>query len=104
MSRSKKRAADKCSFDDLEVTLDMSEAMTDCKRVKLAPSLMLENKMNEVKDEVTKKTYSCSMCPSAWLASWLRQWQSLPSNNIKPVIGGLTTLFKCSFSSNEMLE
>ena len=58
VSRSKKRPADGRSFDDLEVTLDMSETMTDCKRVKLAPSLMVENKMIEVKDEVTRKTYS----------------------------------------------
>lgn len=58
VSRSKKRPADERSFDNLEVTLDMSETMTECKRVKLAPSLMIENKMIEVKDEETRKTYS----------------------------------------------
>jgi hypothetical protein len=56
--RSKKRTVDDRSFDDLEVTLDMSDSMTDCKRVKLAPSLMIENKIVEVKDEETRKTYS----------------------------------------------
>lgn len=56
--RPRKRKIDDRDFDELQVTHDMTESLTNYKRVKLSSSLMVENKIIEVKDDDTKKTYS----------------------------------------------
>ena len=56
--RPRKRKIDDRDFDELQVTHDMTESLTNYKRVKLSSSLMVENKIIEVKDDETKKTYS----------------------------------------------
>lgn len=62
-SKSRKRKtedqkSDEKLFDDLESTLDISDTVPSCKRVKVSPSLMIESRLVDVKDEDSKRTFS----------------------------------------------
>lgn len=56
--RSRKRKPEEKLFDNLESTLDISDSVASCKRVKVSSSLMIESRMVDVKDEDTKRMFS----------------------------------------------
>lgn len=57
-AKPKKRKSEEKLFDNLESTLDISDNAVSCKRVKISPSLMIESRMVDVKDDETKRLYS----------------------------------------------